>query len=221
MWVYIKELAPKGGRLGSILILILLCIYPYVQVFNYIGFCQHKEQVIIEQTVCEGFTWNDENSYYDGVDYLNFSIDVSFKTKEVAVFNVHTLVFKGDKYIGYINSDFLGTSQRTEDGNSQAYFETNTKQTLYFHISHPRNTSWQNDALFKELYEGNLEEFTFVSNIICVNFTDGTTVGHSLVLQSDFYYDENGRIYYKDGNSDNRTYYYYDDNGKKHYIKNK
>ena len=209
----------KGTKGGGWLILILLLLNPFIQICKYMDFCQHKEQVVIEQTVCNGFTWDDDNSYYNGVDYLNFSIDVSFKKKEVVSFTVHTLVYKGDKFIGYINSDFLGTSEREKDGVSRVYFETKTKQTLYFNISHPTNTSWQNDALFKELYYGNLEDYTFISNIICVDFTDGTMVGHYLFLPSDFYYDENGRIYYKDQNGDNKTYYYYDDNGKRHKIK--
>ena len=224
MWIIVnlQEIfkGMKKSAKGGGLILFLLCIYPYIQVFNYIGFCQHKNQVVIEQTVCDGFTWSDENSYYDGVDYLNFSIDVSFKKKEVATFNAHTLVFKGNQFIGYIKLDFLGTSVREKNGNTQAYFETKTKQTLHFSISHPTNTSWQNDALFKELYYGNLDEYTFITNIIRVDFTDGKVVGHYLLSQSDFYYDDNGRLYYKDQDKDNKTYYYYDDSGRKRYVKN-
>jgi hypothetical protein len=83
------------------------------------------------------------------------------------------------------------------------------------------NTSWQNYGLFKELYEGNLEEYTFVTNIICVDFTDGTMVGHYLFLLDDFYYDKNGIIHYKDQNSDKKRYYYYDDNGRKRYTDKK
>ena len=215
-----KVTYPTGpSRLGAAFILLLLCIHPYIQIIKYFDFCLHKEQVVITQTICEGFTWNDNNSYYNGIDYLNFSIEVSFKRKEVVSFDAHTLVFKGNTYIGYIDSDFLGTSQRIEDNSTRAYFEPNTTQKLYFHISHPTNTSWQNDKLFKELYYGNLEDFVFITNIICVYFTDGTMVGHYLFLPSDFYYDENGTIHYKDQNSDENRYYYYDDKGHKHYSK--
>ena len=217
MWIIFHDCRPV--RVGSVFILLLLSLHPYIQAIKYIGFCLHKEQVIVEKTVCEGFAWDDDNIYYNGVDYLNFSIEVSFKKKEVVSFNAHTLVFKGNQYVGYIESDFMGTSQRVEKENTRAYFKTNTKQTLYFHVSHPRNTSWQGEELFKEIYEGNLEEFKFVTNIICVYFTDGTMVGHYLHLPSDFYYDENGRIYYKDQNRDKtRYYYYYDERGKRHYV---
>ena len=220
MWIFVN--LPKPVKSGGALILLLLCINPYIQFFKYMKFCQHKDQVIIEQTSCEGFTHNDNDGYYYGTDYLNFSIDVSFKDEEVVSFNAHTLVFKGDKYIGYIASDFWGTSERmTEHGNTRVYFESNTTQKLYFHISHPTNTSWQNDALFKELYEGNLEEYTFVTNIICVDFADGTMVGHYLSLPGDFYYDNNGIIHYKDQNSDEKKYYYYDSDGNKHYTDKK
>lgn len=216
MWIFVN--LGKVAKGGGILILAFFCILPYIQIFNYIDFCQHKEQIIIEQTTCEGFTWNDDNSYYDGIDYLNFSIDITFKKKEVVSFNAHTLVFKGDKYIGYINSDFTGNSQRIKDNYTQSYFESNSRQKLYFHISHPTNTSWQNDELFKELYYGNLKDFKFVTNIICTDFTDGTTVGHYLFLPNDYYYDDNGTIYFKDQKSDENRYYYYDKNGKKCYA---
>ena len=216
---YKEKISGAPPKLGAALILILLCLHPYIQIIKYIDFCQHKHQVIIEQTICEGFTWDDNNSYYYGIDYLNFSIEVTFKRKEVVGFKAHTLVFKGDTYIGYINSDFIGTSQRIKDNNTQSYFETKSTQKLYFHISHPTNTSWQYDELFKELYYGNIDDFRFVTNIICVYFTDNTTVGHYLFLPSDFYYDENGIIHFKDQNSDKTRYYYYDDKGRKHYSK--
>ena len=221
MWILIK-IVPKGYGAGGAAALLVLAVIlsPFYHFFSYINFCQHKEQVVIEQTVCEGLTWSNDNSYYQGADYLNFSIDVSFKKEEVANFTAHTLVFKNDKYIGCIKSEFSGTSEKMDGNTPVAYFETNTTQKLHFHIYHPTGTSWEFDELFEELYYGNLEDFEFVTNIICTNFTDGITVGHFLLLPNDFYYDENGTIHYKDQNSDQLRYYYYDSNGKKHYAKN-
>ena len=220
MWIFLK--LPKPVQGGGMLILILLCINPFIQIFRYASFCQHKEQVIIEQTSYIDITWSDDNSYYNGQDNINLSIDVTFKKEEVSSFNAHTVVFKGDQYIGYIDSDFYGTSERvTDKGNTLQYFETNSKQTLYFHISHATNTSWSGDELFQQLFEGNIEEFTFITNVICVYFTDGTMVGHYLFLPDDFYYDENGIINFKDKNSDEKRYYYYDSKGNKHYVKSK
>lgn len=223
MWlvVNLEELLAQTSakKIGARIFLAILCIYPFIAFFQYKDFCQHKNQVVVEQTVCEGFTWNDDNSYYKGVDYLNFSIDVSFKDVEVSGFDVHTVVFHGDKYVGYIQSHFSGTSERVEGNIHRNYFETNTKQKLYFHISHPTDTSWQGYELFKELYDGNISEFRFVSNIICVNFTDGTIVGRHLSTL-DFYYDENGVLCYKDIDGDGTKYYFYDKNGKKQYVEN-
>ena len=65
-----------------------------------------------------------------------------------------------------------------------------------------------------------LEDFEFVTNVICVYFADGTTVGHYLFLHDDFYYDENGIIHYKDQSCDEERYYHYDDKGIKHYSRN-
>ena len=214
MLILIK-LVPKGyGTGGAVALLVIAVILsPFYHFFRYMGFCQHKDQIVIEQTVCEGFTWNNNN------DYLNFSIDASFGKEEVAHFTTHTLVFKDDKYIGYIKSEFSGTSERMEDNTPIPYFETHSSQKLYFHISHPTNASWEFYELFKELYDGNLESFKFVTNIIYTTFTDSTTVGHFLLLPNDFYYDENGIIHYRDQLSDKIKYYYYDDNGRKHYVK--
>lgn len=213
-----KENDLKGpSALGAAFMLLILCIHPYIQIVKYFDFCLHKEQILVTQTICEGFTWNDNNSYYNGMDYLNFSIEVSFKKKEVVSFNAHTLVYKENKYIGYIDSDFLGTSKCIEENSTRSYFEPQTTQKLYFHISHPTNTSWQNDELFKELYYGDLQDFVFITNVICVYFMDGTVVGHYLFSPSDFYYDGNGIIHYKDQDSNKNRYYYYDDKGHKHY----
>ena len=41
-----------------------------------------KNQVIIEQTTFEGITWRDDG-YVGGADYLNFSVEISFKDKEL------------------------------------------------------------------------------------------------------------------------------------------
>ena len=208
---------PFHIRLASYFILCLLCLHPYIQIFKYVDFCLHKEQVVIHETICEDIVWVDDNSYYDGVDYINFSIGTSFKKKMVASFNAHTLVFKDNHYIGYINSDFTRNNQQTQTNVTQSSFEPNSTEKLYFHISHPTNTSWQNHELFKEIYEGNMDDFHFITNIICVYFEDGTMVGHYLFLPSDFYYDENGVIHFKDKESNSNKYYYYDENGRKHY----
>ena len=221
MWILIK-LAPKGGGAGGVAVLVLIALLfsPFYYLVTYINFCQHKEQVIIEQTVCEGLTWSNDNSYVQGAEYLNLSINVSFKKKEVAYFTAHTLVFENDKYIGYIESEFSGTSERPNNDNSSiVYFETKTTQKLYFHIYHPTGVSWESDELFEKIYYGNLEDFKFVTNVIYTKFTDGISVGHFMLFPKDFYYDENGTIHYMDRNSDKLRYYYYDDNGKKHYVK--
>ena len=47
MWIFVN--LGKVAKGGGILILAFFCILPYIQIFNYIDFCQHKEQIIIEQ----------------------------------------------------------------------------------------------------------------------------------------------------------------------------
>ena len=211
MWI------PKAPTIPSGVIAIILaicCIYPYIVIFDYINYCTHKNQVVIEQTVCEGLSWSDEG-YSGGTDYLDFCIDVCFKKKEVSVLHVHTLVFKGDKFIGHVDLKFDGTNERIEDATRQYYFESNSSQKLYFHLKHNSNDDWENNEIFKELYYGNLQDYTFKTNVISVSFTDSVVVGHNF---ASYYYDEKGTIYFKDENSRKEKYYYYDDKGKRHYA---
>jgi hypothetical protein len=199
---------------GAIMIVLFVCsIYPFIIFFDYLSYCSHKNQVVIEQTNFEGSAWRDDG-YIGGTDYLNFSVEVSFKNKEVAYVEAHTLVFKGEKFIGHIQSRFEGTAEKTKDRNQVLYFEPNTTQKLYFHIKHPTNHSWEGYEVFKELYYGNINDYTIITNVISVTFTNLVVVGH----KSYYYYDEDGTIYFKDENSLKEKYYYYDSNGKKHYV---
>ena len=194
MWVFIKEHAKTGG----VLVLILLaCILPFIDVYRYIDFCKHKNQVTIESTICQGLT-----EETDGKDYLNFLMKVSFGKYEVNRLDVHTLVFKGDKFVGYIESSFSGASSHYENSHNGEKFEANSDQNLKFRISHTRGDSWSGDELFEELYYEDLEDYTFVSNIICVSFSDGTTVGR----YGDYYYNEDGQIHYEEYNDLNGLY---------------
>ena len=81
-----------------------------------------------------------------------------------------------------------------ENSQNEKKFEANSNQSLKFHISHTRGYSWSGDELFEELYYGDLEDYTFVSNIIYVHFSDGTLVGR----YGDYYYDEDGQIHYEE-----------------------
>lgn len=211
MWIPKVPKVPSGA---IAIVFVICCIYPYIMIFEYIGYCLHKDQVTIEQTVYEGITWRDEG-YVGGTDYLNFSVEIAFKKKEVSKVYAHTLVFKDNKYIGHIQSTFEGTSEKRQDATLVYYFEPNSIQKMYFHLSHPTNRSWENNEVFKELYYGNAEDFTFTTNVIYVAFTDGVVVGHNFAT---YYYDENGIIYYKDENSHKDRYYYYDDKGRKRYA---
>lgn len=56
----------------------------------------------------------------------------------------------------------------------------------------------------KSRFAGRVGADFISSNVIYVNFTDGTAVGHYLSLPSDFYYDKNGIIHYKDQNGDKK-----------------
>ena len=187
MWKWVPKVS--AGAIG--MVLLLAGLSPFIDVFRYIDFCSRKNQVVIESTTCEGFTQGD-----DGKDYYNFSINVSFGKDEVNNFDVHTLVFKGDEFIGHIKSNFQGTSSHHDKSHYGKYFEANSNQKLEFSIAHTRGYSWNGHEIFEELYYGNLEDYTFVTNIICVYFYDGTWVGQAGSFS--YYYDEKGQIHYNE-----------------------
>lgn len=194
MWLFVDLSQLFKKNTGGAIVLALLCLYPYIQLFHYVNYCSHKNQIDIGQTVCHGFTW-DGDRYYNGVDRLDFSVDVRFKNKEVAYMVIHTVVRKDGRYVGYIKTEFTGNCTRMEENTPQYYFEKRTRQTLDFYMEHITGTSWSGEELMQELYNGNLEGYTFDSDVIYATFADGTIVGVHLFLDSDFYYDEKGKLH--------------------------
>ena len=150
MWLFVdlSQLFKKNS--GGAIVLMLLCLYPYIQLFHYVDYCAHKNQIVIEQTVCQGFTWEGDR-YYNGMDRLNFSVDVRFKGKEVAYIVIHTVVRKDGRYVGYIKTEFTGNCTRMEDNTPHYYFERRTRQTLDFYMEHITGTSWSGEELMEEL----------------------------------------------------------------------
>ena len=58
---------------GAVMILIIFSLAgPYIEIYRYANFCNHKEEVVIESVEYEGITNGN-----DGKDYINFSLDVS------------------------------------------------------------------------------------------------------------------------------------------------
>lgn len=194
MWLFVDLSQFFKKNSGGAIVLMLLCLYPYIQLFHYVDYCAHKNQIVIEQTVCQGFTWEGDR-YYNGVDRLNFSVDVRFKGKEVAYMVIHTVVRKDGRYVGYIKTEFTGNCTRMEDNTPHYYFEKRTRQTLDFYMEHITGASWSGEELMEELYNGNLADYTFDSDVIYATFADGATVGAHLFLDSDFYYDEKGKLH--------------------------
>ncbi len=184
---------------GGIAILMVMSIFPYVWFFQYVDFCLHKNQVQVENVRMVEQGWDEADEEH----IVKFYVDMEFGREEAILVSFHTLVYKDDKFIGYINSDIPGPFLKEEDGSQYHVFDTNTETTMYFNISGGRQIS-KADALFRELYGGNPEDYTFVVVFMGAQFSDGTTVGHVYLDNMDFQYDENGEIHF----SDNYLYQY-------------
>ena len=173
-----------SSPLGWIL-LAALCLMPYIWTCNYISFCLHKNQIVLHETTCVGVGWREESDdYHSGEYYVDFAVDADFKRYDVSSFEMHTLVFKGERCIGHIKTHFSENQERR------------TSQTLRFGLSE-NQISTSDDSLFRELYYGDLTEYRFESRVIFAWYQDGTTVGVWLPM---FYeYDEQGNLHYNDG----------------------
>ena len=177
----------NGKALIVVGLIICLCIalsiYPYVLTVQLCNVAMHRNQVVINQTTLENSYWK------NGAYVLDFSVDVDFKKYEVSSFEIHTVVYKGDKYIGYIKTDFYGDVSKEGKGTSYRCYEKNTNRTLEYSLS---CTQRDNNTFSKELCNGNPEDFTFVSNIIEISFVDETYVGYGRLHE--YSYNENGEI---------------------------
>ncbi len=178
---------------GGIAILFIMSIFPYVYFFQYIDFCFHKDQVQVGEVRMVEQGWSDSLEEYA----ITFHVDMEFGKYEAYVVSFHTLIYKDGEFIGYLTSDLKGPVLKEEDGSRSHVFETNTKRTLYFTFKGWRDLS-KADPLFLELYNGKPEDYTFVTKLMGVGFTDGTTVGRTYMDFFDFEYDENGEIHFKD-----------------------
>lgn len=196
MWIL--SWVPKPAAGGAGLLLGIFLIYPFIAIFQYIDFCTYKDEVEISNAECYGFVWNDEiNSYQNGAEYVNFGIEVTFDDEPIRSMEIDTLVYKGDEFVGYIThsfeaSDFPNDSEVTEDG--ATCFKRDTTTTLYFNLHHVTGKAWDEDELITELYFGDLNDYTFVSEIILVSFCDFTMVGRYSSLGH--YYDTEGNVYW-------------------------
>lgn len=196
MWILSWVPKPATGGAGCLLSIFLL--YPFIALFQYLDFCSYKDEVEILNAECYGFVWNDEaNSYQNGAEYANFGVEFTFDDEPVSSIQVDTLVYKGDEFIGYIThnfevADFPNDSEVTED--DELCFKRNTTTTLYFNIHHVTGKEWDEDDIITELYFGDLDDYTFVSEIIYISFCDFTLVGRFSSLGH--YYDTEGNIHW-------------------------
>ena len=191
MWVFISNL-PKVTKGAVSLFFVIFLLYPYFLVFSYMNFCSYKDEVTIGTPVCHGFTWSDDNAYVNGLDCLNFSIDVTFDNKRALGFHADTLVYDKDgDFVGQLCCVDFDSDKLYEDG---LCFEPNTTQTFWFYAYHVTGKSWENDPVLKELYYGNLEDYTFVTKITYVIFANFKIVGNDNV----HWYDTEGNIHWEE-----------------------
>lgn len=190
-------------RFGSLALGIILALIPYVWGFSYLDFCLHKNQVQVENVRMVEQGWDDSKQEH----FVKFYVDVEIGKYEVTNVSFHTLVYKNDKIIGYLSSDMSGPTFKQDGMHQYHVFDAKTKPTMYFKISGGSNLS-NADDLFRELYDGNPEDYTFVAKFMGAQFEDGTTVGHVYMNNMDFDYDENGEIHFSDNYLSKQGYWW-------------
>jgi len=198
-----KALKRMNKKYGGIALAIILALIPYVWGFSYLDFCLHKNQVQVDNVRMADRGWDEA----DGEHFIQFYVDMEFGREEANCVSFHTLVYKNGKFIGYINTD-IDAPASNHDGELRYAFDTKAEKTLYFNVSGGNNLSKSGD-LFRELYDGNPEDYTFEVKFMGARFTDGTTVGH-IYLQDyfDYQYDENGEIHFTDSYLSKQGYWW-------------
>ena len=190
-------------KLGGIALAIILSLIPYVWGFSYLDFCLHKNQVQVENVRMVERGWDDSKQEH----FVKFYVDVEIGKYEVKNVFFHTLVYKNDQFIGYITSDMSGPTFKQDDMSQYYVFDAKTEPTMYFKLSGGSNLS-KADDLFRELYDGNPEDYTLVAKFMGADFSDGTSVGHVYMNNMDFDYDENGEIHFSDNYLSKKGYWW-------------
>ena len=168
-------------------------IFPYLWTIDYVKFCFHKNQAEVSNAQLVYCGWDEELEEH----VVDFTVDVKIKNYDVKSIDFHILIYKGGTFIGHINTGVVGNTVKQIDGAERVVFEKKSQQTERVYLSGGRAVEQAGD-LFKELYFGNPEDYTFEVNLIAVYFEDGTDVGHFILFSMDYYYDENGKIHYND-----------------------
>ena len=178
---------------GAIGILMILSLYPYIWGVQLIGYCMHIHQVSVGEVTMLESGWSDALEEY----VVRFSVDVEVGRYAATHVQLHTLIYKNDKFIGYLTSDLRGQTLRQGKNSDYYVFEAGSRQTAYFDLKGWRNLETA-EALFRELYYGDPEDYTFVTRLMGVAYEDGTDVGHLYLSVLDFGYDENGQLHFSE-----------------------
>ena len=190
-----KRRMKKNERIaGGAAVLMILAILPYMWGFEYLKFCLHKNQVTVSNITMLDKGWSEEHNRYS----IDFSFTADFKHFNVYSFDVHTLVYKNGEFIGHIRTSTNGNIEKEFDDTIYEVFETNSTQTINFTFLSNWHTLEKSEDFFKELYNGNPEDYTFEIRVICVYFVDGTTVGYSGLDDLKYYYDEKAKMHIVD-----------------------
>lgn len=178
MWILIKLKDNPIAAGGVALILILCLLSPYVMAIGYFYYCTYKDEVEVVSSECLGFV------YANNADYVNFAVELEFDDEPAVEVGVYTSVYDEEgELVGYLShtfkaDDLPSDSEETEDGN--VVFKPDSTLTLYFNIHHKRGKTWDENEIITKLYRaylnGNLENYTFETEIASIVFENYTSV---------------------------------------------
>lgn len=197
-WETEKKYKERMGKKGVLKICasgaaIVFLLFPYIWGVEYISFCNHEDRVEVSEVAFVEKGWSETHEQYT----IDFTVDLEIDKFEAYAVDIHVLVYKGEEFIGWVPVTLEGNEFRDEDGSQYSVFPANEKHTMKFSFLGWRNLETA-DPLFKELYYGNIKDYTFVTKLVGVGFIDGTDVGFMYMDNMDYTYNTEGEIQYDD-----------------------
>ena len=197
-WETEEKYKERMGKKGVLTIAgsgaaIVFLLFPYVWGAELIDFSIHENRVEVSEVAFVEKGWSETHEQYT----IDFTVDLEIDKYEAYAVDIHVLIYKGEEFIGWLPVTLEGNEFRDDDGSQYSVFPANEKHTMKFSFLGGRNL--QNaDPLFKELYNGKINDYTFVTKLVGVGFIDGTDVGFMYMDSMDYTYNTDGEIQYDD-----------------------
>lgn len=176
---YEKQLSRRrvDSVLGILFLAFISIYFPTAQLCNYVNYCNHKNQISLNDPYVIGYTYDPDSVYFDGTRIIQFELMAYVGKYDISSLYIATKIFENGICTGVIRTEFATDIPAHYCG------------TLNFNVE---EHYFIEDDFFNYVYDKSSDGLLeYKTEILYTSFSDGITVGrYSDVHYA--YWDENG-----------------------------